>query len=211
MRLRFVADGESVVLIREQASVPSSGPESRTDIAQAAPIQLFADRSRTTNPDELDFWGPSAILSAEDFARVTARCLNAALSVDGTDIATASQALELLVSQQLAKLDAEDPVAVMEEAMAYILRQERWKFDLARERREDGTRILIRNPNGDPVPYAVHVSNRGRTPSFWVMQENRLVQGSHAYKIPIQAAATLKHAIEDFLNTSDIGTIRPFG
>ncbi len=198
---RFVADRDAVVLVRQ-------GPDGA---ARAAPIRIEASRSREVDDEDLETWGMVATLNGEDLAQVAARCLNAALSIDREDIATASQALEILVAQQLAKIDADDPVALVEEAMRYVLRQERWRFDIARERREDGVRLALRNPNGSAVPLAVHVSNRGKTPSFWVMQDNRLVQGGHAYKIPIQAATALKTAVEDYIHTHDTGEIRPHG
>lgn len=198
---RFVADRDAVVLVR-------LGPDGA---ALAAPIRIEASRSREVDDEDLETWGTVATLDGEDLAQVAARCLNAALGIDREDIATASQALEILVAQQLAKIDADDPVALVEEAMRYVLRQERWRFDIARERREDGVRLALQNPNGAAVPLAVHVSNRGKTPSFWVMQDNRLVQGGHAYKIPIQAATALKTAVEDYIHTHDTGEIRPHG
>lgn len=198
---RFVADRDAVVLV-------SVGKDGATN---AAPIRIEAARSRSPDDDDLEIWGMTATLDGDELAQVAARCLNAALSIDREDIATASQALEILVAQQLAKVDADDPVALVEEAMRYVLRQERWRFEIVREGREDGVRLALSNPAGAPVPLAVHVSNRGRTPSFWVMQDNRLVQGGHAYKIPIQAATALKSAVEDYLFAHDTGDIRPHG
>lgn len=198
---RFVADRDAVVLVSDDEG----------GAARAAPLRIDASRSQPPSDADLEVWGRSAVLGGEELAQVAARCLNAALSIDREDIATASQALEILVAQQLARIDADDPVALVEEAMRYVLRQERWRFEIVRMRREDGTRLALHNPNGAAVPLAVHVSNRGKTPSFWVMQDNRLVQGGHAYKIPIQAATALKSAVEDYLYTHDTGEIRPHG
>jgi hypothetical protein len=199
---RFVADRGAVVLVPVGA---------KDGVALSAPQRLDAQAARPVTEDDLERHGATALLTAEDFAAAAARCLNAALSIDPEDLTTAAMALEILVAQQLAKVDADDPVALMEEALRYVFRQERWVFDLAREKRLDGTRLAIDNPGGDPVPLGVHVSNRGKSTSFWVMQDNRLVQGGHAYKIPIQAATALKTAVEDYILQHDIGDIRARG
>lgn len=202
---RFIADQDTVILVGETPGLD------RTSMARAAPLHVVIDRLRESGPDDAELWGMIGMLSREELAKIVARCLNAALSIDAEDLGTASQALEILVAQQLARVDADDPVKLMEEAMRYILRQERWLFTITGEVREDGVRLALQNPNGPQVPLAVHVSTRGRTPSFWVMQDNRLVQGGHAYKIPIQAATALKQAVADYIDMHDIGTIRPHG
>lgn len=198
---RFVADKESVVLV----AAGESG------ISEAAPIRIDISNSRTSTDGDFHTFGTTALLDAESFAKSAARCLNAALTVDREDLDSASQALEILVAQQLAKVDADDPVVLAEESIRYVLHQERWKFDVEQEKRPDGVRLNVVNPNGAAVPLSVLVSLRGKTPSFWVMQDNRLVQGSHAYKIPIQAATALKAAIDDYIFSHDIGTIHPHG
>lgn len=202
---RFIADNGSVVLVAEGDKADPEG------VAGAAPIRIDVSRNREMAESDLETFGMTALLDIEAFARSAARCLNAALAVDRDDLDSASQALEILVAQELAKVDADDPVSLAEEAIRYILRQERWKFDIGREKREDGVRLNIVNPNGAAVPLSVLVSLRGKTPSFWVMQDNRLVQGSHAYKIPIQAATALKSAIDDYIFSHDVGTIHPHG
>ena len=182
------------------------------DAGTVGPLRITAERTgpdMDTPPDER--WGPTGLLTAEEFAKTTARCLNAAMLIDRDDLASAAQALEILVAQQLARIDADDPVTLMEEAMRYVLKQERWAFTIVRDKREDGVRLSLGNPNGAPVPLAVHVSLSGKTPSFWVMQDRRLIQGGHAYKIPIQAATALKQAIQEYLDDHDIGTTNPHG
>ncbi|MDF1750441.1 MAG: hypothetical protein P1V34_16375 [Alphaproteobacteria bacterium] len=217
--IRFISDRNAIVLVhngksvnnRESGSTDSSKIADDSTLTHAAPLRLSVERSRETSAQDMEQWGLVSLLSPEDLAKIGARCLNAALSIDSEDISTASQALEILVAQQLAKVDADDPVKLVEEAIRYVLRQERWQFDITLTPKEDGTRLSLSNPNGAPVPLAIHVSNRGKTPSFWVMQDNRLVQGGHAYKIPIQAATSLKQAIAEYITQHDVGTIRPFG
>ncbi len=201
--MKFIADRNAVVLVEDgpgTSGVPTIGPL-RIDVAQ----------SRELDAAGLELFGVTGLLRDEDLAAALARCLNAALAIDRDDLATASHALEILVAQQLALVDADDPVRLAEESMRYVLDQERWRFTLKRDRRSDGTRIALDNPNGAAVPIGIHVSTRGKTPSFWVMQENRLVQGGHAYKIPIQAATAMKQAVQEYLDMHDIGTVRPFG
>ncbi len=217
--IRFISDLNAIVLVHNGKSpvLPKSGQSENENttqgntVSQAAPLRLSVERNRESTADDLDRWGLAGILTPEDLATIGARCLNAALSIDSEDISTASQALEILVAQQLARVDADDPVGLVEEAIRYVLRQERWQFDIAHTVKEDGTRLSLTNPGGAPVPLAIHVSNRGKTPSFWVMQDNRLVQGGHAYKIPIQAATALKQAVADYISQHDIGTIKPHG
>ena len=217
--IRFISDLNGIVLVHNGRSTVQSkeGSNENQDSAQGntvpqvAPLRLSVERNRETTAEDLEHWGLAGMLAPEDLATIGARCLNAALSIDSEDISTASQALEILVAQQLARVDADDPVKLVEEAIRYVLRQERWQFGIDLTPKEDGTRLSLTNPNGTPVPLAVHVSNRGKTPSFWVMQDNRLVQGGHAYKIPIQAATALKQAVADYITQHDIGTIRPFG
>lgn len=216
---RFVADRQAVVLIsqdrgRAESAAGMESPDvaaSNDLVSSAAPLRLDAQTTRAAVDDDLDRHGATAMMSAEEFAAAAARCLNAALAVDSEDLTTAAMALEILVSQQLAKVDADDPVALMEEAMRYVFRQERWVFAVDRIPRPDGTRLAIANPDGEAVPLGVHVSNRGKSSSFWVMQDNRLVQGGHAYKIPIQAATALKVAVEDYIQQHDVGDIRARG
>jgi hypothetical protein len=217
--IRFISDLNAIVLVHNGKSIipPKDGSNENQDsaqdntVSQVAPLRLSVERNRETTAEDLEHWGLAGMLTPEDLAKIGARCLNAALSIDSEDISTASQALEILVAQQLARVDADDPVKLVEEAIRYVLRQERWLFGIDLTPKEDGTRLSLTNPNGAPVPLAVHVSNRGKTPSFWVMQDNRLVQGGHAYKIPIQAATALKQAVADYITQHDIGTIRPFG
>jgi hypothetical protein len=217
--IRFISDLNAIVLVHNGKSTVQSKEESNENqdsaqgntVPQVAPLRLSVERNRETTAEDLEHWGLAGMLAPEDLATIGARCLNAALSIDSEDISTASQALEILVAQQLARVDADDPVKLVEEAIRYVLRQERWQFGIDLTPKEDGTRLSLTNPNGTPVPLAVHVSNRGKTPSFWVMQDNRLVQGGHAYKIPIQAATALKQAVADYITQHDIGTIRPHG
>lgn len=217
---RFVADRGAVVLISQAGRRSKNGVSgddaedsaSENDaVTRAAPLRLDAQTTREVADDDVARHGATAMMSADEFAAAAARCLNAALAVDAEDLSTAAMALEILVSQQLAKVDADDPVALMEEAMRYVFRQERWVFSVDRAPRPDGIRLTIGNPEGAGVPLGVHVSTRGRSPSFWVMQDNRLIQGSHAYKIPIQAATALKGAVEDYILQHDIGDIRARG
>lgn len=203
-RIRFVADGPAVVLVAETKETGSAG------LSAAAPPRIEVIK-RSAGEEEIERWGTVALLDEPAMAQSVARCLNAALRLDRDDILAAARALEILVDQQLAKIGVEDPAALMSEAIRYVFRQERWVFRTRQETRPDGVRLLLDNPAGDPVPLSVHVSTRGRTPSFWVMQDSRIIQGSHAYKIPIQAAAALQQAVQDYLNTHDTGTIRPFG
>lgn len=206
--IRFIADKNAIVLVAEPEAM--DGADDRT-ISVSAPFRIAVDPTRSVTDADVETWGTIGLMRMEEIAQSAARCLNAALSLDQEDFAMASQALEILVSQQLAKVDADDPVALMEEAMRYVLRQERWRFDILPEAREDGVRLQLHNPNGEDVPIGVHVSNRGKTPSFWVMQESRLIQGGHAYKIPIQAATSLKQAVTEYMAQHDTGAIRPYG
>jgi len=201
--MRFIADRNAVILIEEGTG--------KTGVPTIGPLRIDVAKGRELDAAGLELFGITGLLRDEDLAAALARCLNAALAIDREDLATASQALEILVSQQLALVDANDPVRLTEESMRYVLDQERWKFDLKQDKRSDGVRVALSNPNGDEVPIGIHVSNRGKTPSFWVMQENRLVQGGHAYKIPIQAATAMRQAVQEYLDMHDTGTIKPFG
>jgi hypothetical protein len=209
--IRFLADGATVVLVAEASAAPKGGTETRSaGLSATAPPRIEVTR-RPVAESDVARWGAVALLDEPAMAQSVARCLNAALRLDRDDIAVAARALEILVDQQLATIGAEDPAVLMSDAMRYVLKQERWVFAIRQERRSDGVRLRLDNPNGDPVPLSVHVSTRGRTPSFWVMQDSRIIQGSHAYKIPIQAATALQQAVQDYLDSHDTGTIRSFG
>ena len=199
----FVADRGSVVLIKRDAS--------GDPLSAAGPIRIDVSRSSAPTMDSAETWGMAGILTPEDWAVVVSRCLNVVGMIDPEDPAAGSEALEILMTQQLASMEDDRPDRLMKEALKYVLKQERWRFEIIRDVREDGVRLRLDNPNGAPVPLSIHVSTRGKTPSFWVMEENRLLQGSHAFKIPIQAASALREAVQAYLDTRDVGLINPFG
>ena len=199
----FVADRGTVVLVRKTGEHDSLGA--------AGPVRIEVSQKMSADPNSAEDWGLAGVLSAEDWATVVAKCLNVATLLDPEDPAAGSEALQILMTQQVASMKDDRPDRLVKEAIKYVLKQERWVFEIAREEREDGVRLSLINPNGVPVPLAIHVSTRGKTPSFWVMEENRLLQGGHAYKIPIQAASALREAVQAYLDTRDIGLIKPFG
>lgn len=208
--MRFLADARTVILVDETVDTEAVAAPGGSHLSPAAPLRIEISQRPVREPD-LERWGAAALLDETAMAETVARCLNAALRLDRDDISAAALALEILVDQQLALIGAEDSESLMADAIRYILKQERWAFRVRREPRADGARLCLDNPGGDPVPLSVHVATRGNTPSFWVMQDNRILQGSHAYKIPIQAATALQRAVQDYLDDHDTGTIRPFG
>ena len=189
---RFIADGSRIALVKEGEA---------DDLATAAGaflIEVYKTRTDLAQLPEDEDLAAFALLSDEQVAGCVARLLNAALMIGGEDLPSTAAAVEILLSQLLADVRKSDPGQLMEAAIHYVIKQEKWALDVEREERDDGVRFNIVSPDGPDVPHAVFMSTRGKTPAFWVMDENRIIQGTHAYKIPIQAATALKHALTDY-------------
>ena len=139
-------------------------------------------------------------------AELLARCLNAATSLAPGDLKKAAERLEVLAKDKGQAQATVSPETSMREAMKYVFKQEGWKFGVRPQVMSDGVRLHVNNPDGIEIPLAVHVSTRGKSPSYWVMEESRVIQGTHAYKIPIQAAVALQQAVNDYLTYRDAGS-----
>lgn len=199
-KARFIADGARVAMVKED--------ENSDGLATAAGsfvIEVYKTTQELTDLPEDEDLAAFSLLTDEQVASSIARLMNAALMIGMEDLPSTSAAVEILLSQLLSDVSKSDPAQLMEAAMHYVFKQEKWNLEVAREEREDGIRFNVVNPGGDDLPHAVFMSTRGKTPAFWLMQDARIIQGTHAYKIPIQAATALKHELSDYIKLHDVG------
>lgn len=202
-RARFVADGIRVGMTKSPKGRGTVGKLDAKDGPMVVNVVKTAQEiSDADNDKRVEAF---AQLTSEQFAVVVARLLNAALLTGVEDLPTASQTVEILLSQLLSDVVKSDPGILMETAIHYVFRQENWDLDVEREERSDGTRFNVVNRFGPKLPYSIFLTTRGKTPAFWLMQDNRIIQGSHAYKIPIQAATALRHELSDYIKMHDVG------
>ena len=200
---RFIADGSRIALVKEGEA---------DDLATAAGaflIEVYKTRTDLADLPEDEDLAAFALLSDDQVAGCIARLLNATLMIGGDDLPSTAATVEILLSQLLADARAADPKQSIEAAIHYVFKQENWALDVVREERDDGIRFNIVNRGGPEIPLAIFMSTRGRTPAFWVMDANRIIQGTHAYKIPIQAATALKHELADYARIHDTGGMIP--
>jgi len=196
---QFIADGSRIVLVKEGDA---------DDLATATGaflIEVVKTRDELSDLPEDEDLAAFALLTDEQVAGSVARLLNAALMIGAEDLPSTSAAVEILLSQLLADVEKSDPGKMVEAAMHYVFKQEMWDLDVAREEREDGIRFNVVNTAGPDLPHAIFMSTRGKTPAFWIMEDTRIIQGTHAYKIPIQAATALKHEIANYAKINDTG------
>ena len=196
---QFIADGSRIVLIKE-----GDGDDLATATG-AFLIEVVKTRSELADLPEDEDLAAFALLTDEQVAGAVARLLNAALMIGAEDLPSTSAAVEILLSQLLADVEKSDPGKMVQAAMHYVFKQEMWDLDVAREEREDGIRFNVVNTSGPDLPHAIFMSTRGKTPAFWIMEDTRIIQGTHAYKIPIQAATALKHEIANYAKLNDTG------
>lgn len=197
-KARFIADGARVALIKHEGS---------DDLATAAGsfvIEVYKTTENLSDLPEDEDLAAFSLLTDEQVASSIARLLNAALMIGMDDLPSTSAAVEILLSQLLSDVSKSDPAQLMEAALHYVFGQEKWDLDVAREERDDGIRFNIVHSKEEDLPQAIFMSTRGKTPAFWVMQDARIVQGTHAYKIPIQAATALKHELFDYMKIHDV-------
>lgn len=199
-KARFIADGARIAMVKE-----GEGSDNLATAAGSFVIEVYKSTENLAELPEDDDLAAFSMLTDEQVAKSVARLLNAALMLGMEDLPSTSAAVEILLSQLLSDVSKSDPAQLMEAALNYVFNQEKWDLEVAREEREDGIRFSIVNPGGEDLPHAVFMSTRGKTPAFWLMQETRIVQGSHAYKIPIQAATALKHDLADYIKLNDLG------
>ena len=199
-KARFIADGARVALIKQE-----EGGEGLATAAGSFVIEVYKTTESLSDLPEDEELAAFSLLTDEQVANSIARLLNAAQMLGMEDLPSTSAAVEILLSQLLSDVSKSDPAQLMEAAIHYVFEQERWDLDVAREEREDGIRFSIVNKGGEDLPHAVFMSMRGKTPAFWLMQETRIIQGTHAYKIPIQAATALKHELSDYIELHDVG------
>ena len=202
-RARFVADGIRIGLSKTARGRGTAGRLEQKD----GPLVVNVVKSSEENPDPDDDKRIQAFaeLTSEQFAISVARLLNAAMMTGVDDLQTASRTVEVMLSQLLSDVVKSDPGILMESAIHYVFQQENWDLDVEREEREDGIRFHIVNRHGPRLPYSIFLTTRGKTPAFWIMQDARIIQGTHAYKIPIQAATALKHELADYIRMYDVG------
>ena len=196
---RFITDGSRIALVKEGEA---------DDLATAAGaflIEVYKTRGDLVELPEDEDLAAFALLTDEQVAGCVARLLNAALMIGAEDLPSTSIAVEILLSQLLADVQKSDPGQLVEAAMHYVFKQEKWNLDVGREKRDDGVRFNVINPDGPDLPHAIFMSTRGKTPAFWIMEDARIIQGTHAYKIPIQAATALKHELTQYAKLHDTG------
>ena len=199
-KARFIADGARIAMVKQD-----DGNDSLATAAGSFVIEVYKTADGLSDLPEDEDLAAFALLTDEQVASSVARLLNAALMIGMEDLPSTSAAVEILLSQLLSDVSKSDPAQLMEAAIHYVFKQEKWDLDVAREEREDGIRFSIVNKKGPDLPHAVFLSTRGKTPAFWLMQDARILQGSHAYKIPIQAATALKHELSDYIKLHDVG------
>lgn len=199
-KARFIADGARVAMIKQDEK-----SDALATAAGSFVIEVFKTTDDLADLPEDEDLAAFALLTDEQVASSVARLLNAALMIGMEDLPSTSAAVEILLSQLLSDVSKSDPAQLMDAAIHYVFKQEKWDLDVAREEREDGIRFSIVNRNGPDLPHAVFMSTRGKTPAFWLMQDARIIQGTHAYKIPIQAATALKHELSDYIKLHDVG------
>ena len=199
-KARFIADGARIAMVKQ-----GDGDEGLATAAGSFVIEVYKSREDISDLPEDEDLAAFSLLTDEQVASSVARLLNAALMLGMEDLPSTSAAVEILLSQLLSDVSKSDPAQLMEAAMHYVFKQEKWDLDVAREEREDGIRFSIVNGDGPDLPHAVFMSTRGKTPAFWLMQDARIIQGTHAYKIPIQAATALKHELSDYIKLHDVG------
>lgn len=197
-KARFIADGARIALIKQD------GGDDLATAAGSFVIEVYKTTDELTDLPEDEDLAAFSLLTDEQVASSVARLLNAALMIGMEDLPSTSAAVEILLSQLLADVSKSDPAQLMEAALHYVFNQEKWDLDVVREEREDGIRFNVVHSQDEDLPQAIFMSTRGKTPAFWIMQDARIVQGTHAYKIPIQAATALKHELFDYMKTHDV-------
>ena len=175
-------------------------------------FEASGDRVRIIETDNRTAWEDQLVCelavtrqspaAARESADLVARCLTAAGKLAPGQLAKMAEQLEKLAEEAAGHTGADD---AMREAMRYVFQQEGWELGIRSVDMSDGTRLHVSNPGGSEIPLAIHVSSRGKSPSFWVMEDSRVIQGTHAYKIPIQAATALKHELSDYIKLHDVG------